>query len=77
VASGGRAAIAHEFKHAVHCDGPMLPLEFGRACFGRSCRRRNMRTVIETLLSPGNGGRFLYDMVLTSVVVVVIWAAVR
>jgi hypothetical protein len=36
-----------------------------------------MRAVIETLLSPGNGGRFLYDMILTGGVVLVIWAAVR
>jgi len=35
-----------------------------------------MRTVIE-ILSPGGGGRFVYDMVLTGLVVVVIWAAVR
>ncbi len=36
-----------------------------------------MRTVIEMVLSPGEGGRIVYDLVVTSLVVLVIWAAVR
>lgn len=36
-----------------------------------------MRTVIQTLLSPGDGGRIVYDLVVTGIVVLVIWAAVR
>ena len=36
-----------------------------------------MRTVIGTLLSPGNGGRVAYDLIVTGIVVMVIWAAVR
>lgn len=36
-----------------------------------------MRTVMEALLSPGEGGRFVYDLIATGVVVLIIWATVR
>jgi hypothetical protein len=36
-----------------------------------------MRTVIETLLSPGDGGRIVFHLVVTGIVVLIIWAAVR
>jgi len=36
-----------------------------------------MRTVIGTLLAPGDGGRVVFDLVVTGIVVMIIWAAVR
>lgn len=36
-----------------------------------------MRAVIGTLLSPGDGGRVVYDLIVTGLVVTIIWAAVR
>ena len=58
-----------EMMGCFHALRPGLP--------GGWCMEARMRTVIGTLLSPGDGGRVVYDLILTGIVVMIIWAAVR